>query len=441
MPSLSALRTPQLGWIPCLLGFAIGVSVAVLPITMSEPTAALRAQGSTPSQALGAATGVPCYAPSKCLAPSEVERVSQELQCAGHVQVVSPKQPDDAAQHAVQPGPSPAPACPSCPPSSSSSEWRGSPPKTLQILVLTYNRAEALQRLLTSVHAADYTGWDAVHVKICLDASKGDGKPDAATLAVAKGFSWPTELGQSEVHEWPTNQGLAQQWFKCWDPDAPGAADMGLFLEDDLEVSQHHAKWLVAAGTEYASDARVASYGYQRVSLRAYGGGTLKLPAEVRTPYFGYRLLATWGFATRREDWSAFLAWRKARVIATKDPPLVPGLEPSKWYADFIQKGTTGTMWSMWYIRWAHEAGVYTLYANLPAGHSLAANWREAGEHFSGATKGPDAPLWRAWSESEVDFRRESTPFIDWTGLLSIPPEDSTTVQRLKAARTGTSTH
>lgn len=438
MPNISLQRIPQIGWIPCLLGFAIGVSVALLPMAMHEPTTALRPQGSTQSSALSAGTSVSCYAPSKCLAPSEIKQVSQELQCAGHVQVVSPKQSsgDDTP---LQPSPSTAPACPTCEAPATSLEWHRSPPKTLQILVLTYNRGDALKRLLASVKAADYTGWEAVHLKICMDASKKDSKPDAATLAIAKEFSWPAELGKSEVHEWPSNQGLAQQWFKCWDPDAPGAADMGLVLEDDLEVSPHHAKWLLAAGTEYASDSRVASFAYQRVSLRAYGGGTLQLPAEVRTLYFGYRLLATWGFATRREDWSAFLAWRKARVIATNDPPLVPGLEPSKWYADFIKQGTTGAMWSMWYIRWAHEAGVYTLYANLPSGQSIAANWREPGEHFSGATKGPDAPLWKTWSDSAVDFHRESTPFIDWTGLLSIPPADSVTVQRLKEARAASS--
>jgi hypothetical protein len=68
------------------------------------------------------------------------------------------------------------------------------------------------------------------------------------------------------------------------------------------------------------------------------------------------------------------------------DPTLdVESLElvTSRWWRQLHASGKEHSMWIAHFISFTHARGLYTLYANRPAGKTLAVNTREAGEHTS----------------------------------------------------------
>jgi len=85
-------------------------------------------------------------------------------------------------------------------------------------------------------------------------------------------------------------------------------------------------------------------------------------------------------------------------------------------------------MWTMWFVYYANEHNWFTMYPNLPGKTALAANWREAGVHYSEDTDGkkspstgsPDSALYEAAPGDE--FRFPDDPLrLDWDGTKIVP--------------------
>ena len=151
-----------------------------------------------------------------------------------------------------------------CPPSSFDTSLR--PHFTLVIKVLSFTRADSLDRLLQSLTAADY-GADRVHLDISIDklSPPTDGSPrhntsvyeaernaHARVVNVSSRFEWPHGTKQWRIHD--THVGLVGQWLNAWLPAAHDDSTFVVVLEDDMEVSPVYYQWLKALICKYYFD-------------------------------------------------------------------------------------------------------------------------------------------------------------------------------------------
>ena len=172
------------------------------------------------------------------------------------------------------------------------------------IVVVAYNRPEALRRLLASLAALQ----GAVDVPLVISIDAG-GNQFAQVLAVAEQFEWL--LGEKRVVVRERPYGLINHVFACGDlVDEFGAI---ILLEDDLVVSPMAYRYAAAALDFYADDPQIAG-----ISLNAlwFQGIT----HEPFTPYLDdgdtFFMQIAWfqGQAYTQKQWSAFRAWRETAV-------------------------------------------------------------------------------------------------------------------------------
>ncbi|XP_071102288.1 uncharacterized protein [Haliotis cracherodii] len=263
----------------------------------------------------------------------------------------------------------------------------------LRVIVLTYNRAEALTRCLASLNEAEYYG-DTVHIDVWIDRSKnGDIDDYTYTAALLCQF----KFGTITVHNHTRHVGIYGQWLGTWKVKEQ-TEEIAIFLEDDLTVSRYFYKWLKAVHGKYDSVANINGYSTQGMSMKHSGDpGWLQAPqSEV---VFSYPVLGTWGFSPSRKNWIGFLNWYQIAASNASFHPLVPGLKPSEWYNSFIKSGRTDSMWSMWHIYYAHMNNELTIYPNLPLRQGLTTNGNEKGLHFSAKQKTQAGTALDKWND------------------------------------------
>ena len=110
---------------------------------------------------------------------------------------------------------------------------------TLRLLVLTYKRFAAMERLVRSLERANYgaAGKYRIDLDICIDRPSGDGSWHEATVHAAERAVWTH--GIKTVRKQPSHVGIYGQWIDTWQPTT-ATTERALFLEDDLEVSPHY---------------------------------------------------------------------------------------------------------------------------------------------------------------------------------------------------------
>lgn len=302
-----------------------------------------------------------------------------------------------------------------------------------QIVVLTRDRKESLQRLLDSLRNAQYDGdradlriwvdraslgWNAISaVKNVLRRNVG---VDREVVLAASNFEWPH--GEKTVNVWDRHVGIWGQWLDTWRPSGNDDNESSVILEDDLEVSPMYYRWLQGAKAAYGKRADIFGYTLQRGTLRANqtGFGRRGLRVKGSEKCYLYLLLGSWGYAPEAKRWAEFREWYHEKSCEFGYHPYVEGLIPTKWYKKQERKRS---MWTMWHIKFADMRNLYTVYANLEGSRTLASNWREPGLHFKLRTTSkkasPDFELLRASDSDEgsgkFDFPSEPR-VLGWNG-------------------------
>ena len=186
-----------------------------------------------------------------------------------------------------------------CPPSALDASLR--PHFTLLIKVLTFTRADSLERLLRSLAAADY-GDDRVHLDISIDkpaqpaeaAARFGGnasssryesevKAQLRVVDVSSKFEWAHGSKQWRVLD--SHSGLVGQWLGAWLPAAHDDSTFVLVLEDDMEVSGVYYAWLKALLCRYYFDPQQFDphlYGISLQNQRHVVGRNKKLQQAVQ---------------------------------------------------------------------------------------------------------------------------------------------------------------
>ncbi|XP_033725273.1 uncharacterized protein LOC117315236, partial [Pecten maximus] len=265
----------------------------------------------------------------------------------------------------------------------------------LRVIVITYNRANSVVRLLESLNNADYLG-DKVAIDVWIDRSKS-GVIHEETYAKAKQFKF--NHGIINVHNQTGHAGIYGQWMKTWNPPSD-SKEIAVILEDDLTVSKYFYKWLKNVHAKYDSLPYINGYALQGYSMK-HGGAAGQLRAPDENIVFMYPILGTWGFSPNRENWIKYVKWFDSMSKVNNFKPTVSGILPTLWYNNFIKQGKTGGMWSMWHIYHAWKFKEQTIYPNLPGKSGLTINWKESGLHYSKSqtvTKNKD-PILTVWDK------------------------------------------
>ena len=272
----------------------------------------------------------------------------------------------------------------------------------LIIRVLTFSRANALQRLLNSLAKADYRGRDHVRLslQISVDHPSKEAGPElheahAKVISIAKNFEW--KFGVYEIFVQPSPQGLLAQWTGSWTPSDD--QEILLVLEDDTEVSPLYFQLLTRMIEKYYFnplhfDPRMYGFGLQRQNT-IIGRKQVDEPAKDITKELGgevfykYQLVCTWGAVFFPQHWKEFIKWFVEHRKERSFDPCLPNTASTLWYNT---KGKSSRMWSIWFIRFAFEKGWYNMYLNLPDGSALVTNHREGGLNFK-EHRGPSNSL------------------------------------------------
>jgi len=298
--------------------------------------------------------------------------------------------------------------------------------QVVRILVLTYNRASSLARLLKSLQNADYRK-DTAHLDIWIDR-KNNHEPDTKTLQISKEActAWSKKHGDCNVHVRTHNVGLRVQWLTTWDESIPGGLQLdttekAVILEDDLEVSKHYWRWLRYCHAAYGTRSDFSGCTLQRAALCAKRCSNLKGGPANADHNFMYPLVGSWGYSPNAAHWSRFTTWAKTFQAARKKP-YVEGLTPTDWYKSFEKQGRCPgikCMWTMLHIKYVdtHEDKM-TVYTKALNGKTMACNYQEAGLHYSGTAQGADAPLVNAWDSASMGEFKQHPTQLGWDGWI-----------------------
>jgi len=231
---------------------------------------------------------------------------------------------------------------------------------SIPIVVIGYNRPQAMKRLLHSLAKANYASDKDIELIISIDKSDSE-----AVAEVANAFDWAHGKKQVIAHE--KNLGLRKHILFTGDlAQKYGAIIM---LEDDLFVSPHFYEYTQKAIAFYKEDEKLAG-----ISLYAYD------LVESTFDYFRplldgsdvhfMQLPSSCGQAWTAHQWQGFRNWLKQEGALDKALQLLPN----------HIKAWSERSWKKWYVAYMMATDKYFVFPN----ESLTTNFGDVGTHGKG---------------------------------------------------------
>lgn len=285
-----------------------------------------------------------------------------------------------------------------------------------RIIIITLNRPQSLLVLLESIKEIELDG-DSASLEIWIDRDR-QGQVDSNTVDAAISFHW--RKGPTRVYVHSTHVGIYGQWILTWRPKSPASREIALILEDDMSVSKYCYRWLKRVHGFYETSAMFAGATLQSDTVLSHDGSSTPLKGPKNHTVFMYKCIGTWGFSPKPAVWIGFQNWFRINYQNKEFCPCVPGISPTKWYKNFKKQKREDSMWSAWFIYYAYEEKLFTLYSNLKSYNNdfiscLSINRREKGLHYDGQNKEIHCQLLNSWKENYVDFPKHVTK-LDWNG-------------------------
>lgn len=230
---------------------------------------------------------------------------------------------------------------------------------TPTIVVVAYNRANALERILRSLSHAFYS-YSRITLVISIDFG---GSLNVAK--VAQDFEW--NFGNKEIIIHSENLGLKKHILACGDlTETYGSV---IILEDDLFVSPLFYDFTVQALRFFSSDSSICG-----ISLYAYNfNENIEIafcPLDDGYDNVFIQTASSWGQAWTYSQWSVFRSWlsKNEETIFSKHDSF-----PAKileW---------PDTSWKKYYIRYMIDEEKYLVFPRT----SLTTNFGDHGENHS----------------------------------------------------------
>lgn len=256
--------------------------------------------------------------------------------------------------------------------------------KCLPVVVVAFNRARSLKRLLGSLNDAIYTVDD---VPLIISIDKGDSNQDV--LAVAESFVW--EHGEKKVVYQETNLKLRRHVLQCGDY----ALKYGnvIVLEDDLYVSKYFY--------QYAESALMFTQDNNRI-----GGISLynhRFNVESAEPFesiddgydnWYFQFASSWGEAWSKSQWERFKEWYEKS----------PNIDDCSQIPLYVRQWSQSS-WLKYFIAYLIEKDLYFLYPHK----SLTTNFGDAGTHVNKNNTNHQVPIQNgkiAYKFSELEMSK-----------------------------------
>lgn len=231
------------------------------------------------------------------------------------------------------------------------------------IVVATYNRPNALHRLLGSIARADYTGYENIPLVISID---GGGDPECRQIAEM--FTW--NYGEKRIIAHDFNMGLKKHILSCGDlTEQYGAIIM---LEEDVYVSPYFYDYSVQTTSYYQPESKIA--GISLYFLKNHDLiGTPFWPLASGCDVFFAQVPSSWGQVWTSGQWKSFKEWMKKndnREVSQKLPVGVRNVWPNE------------SSWKKFFYSYMVENSLFFVFPYV----AYATNMGDKGEHFSEAT-------------------------------------------------------
>lgn len=229
------------------------------------------------------------------------------------------------------------------------------------IVVVTFNRPNALARILKTISAARYDGMVDVPLVISVDKSE-----HTDVLAVAKAFEW--SHGSKRIIEHHENLGLKKHVISCGDLTEEYEAI--ILLEDDLLVSPEYYQYAVQALNFYDDQPEVSGISLYSYDFNEYAESRFT-PLEDGFDNYFIQTACSWGQAWTASQWNAFKAWYKNCLSFEEGSDRLPQ-KLLEW---------SERSWKKFFIKYMICTNKYFVYPRV----SLSTNSGESGTNHRGS--------------------------------------------------------
>lgn len=237
----------------------------------------------------------------------------------------------------------------------------------ITIIVVGYNRADAVSRVLQSLNRAQYDYTD-IRLVISIDHSGNE-----EVVRTAENFSW--EHGEKLVIYHPERLGLRKHIISCGDLSRKYGAVM--ILEDDLYVSPDFYNYAMKALETYGGLSVIAgiSLNTKRELLES---SYPFMPLHRGDDIYFQQFATSWGQVWNERMWNGFREWYDCHPVLPYHKDVLPEV-----------LGYPDTSWAKFYQTYIVDTGKYFVYSY----DSLTTNFGDAGQHFGSSSSAVQSVL------------------------------------------------
>ena len=260
--------------------------------------------------------------------------------------------------------------------------------RKLPVVVVGYNRANSMKRLLESLNEAEYREND---VPLIISIDKADNNQDV--LSVANSFKWIH--GEKKVVYQKENLKLRKHILQCGDY----ALQYGnvIILEDDLLVSKYYYIYAEQALIFSETDDRIAGVSLYNHRYNVEASEPFE-PLDDGYDNWYFQFASSWGEAWTKAQWKAFKIWyeQKPEIRNRDEIPL------------YVRKWPESS-WLKFFISYVIEKNKYFIYPKK----SLTTNFGDAGTHVNIDNTNYQVPLQNAKEDYIFSTIEESKSIYD----------------------------
>lgn len=258
---------------------------------------------------------------------------------------------------------------------------------TITIVVIAYNRAKALERLLSSIEKANFSDFVKIPLLICIDKSE-----NKDVIMTAESFEW--KFGDKEIIAQEKRLGLREHIIRCGDlTDKHGSI---IILEDDLYVSPNFYTYAQEALNFFKGDQKIAgialySYDFNELANRPF------IPLDDGYDNYYMQVPCSWGQLWTRNQWCEFRNFYNSESSS---------LLPTDKISDSIINLWPDSSWKKYFYKYMVEKDKYFVYPKI----SYTTNYGDKGTHFAEKS---------GWFQVNLNFGKRKLNFSKFEISLS----------------------